>query len=285
LVWVGRLWRLVFAVWLVPVALALPVSRAVSAVVTVDVGASPAAETEAVLRALAEHGRWLGSVMALLAAAGWAWSVLWHAGAAEWAARSGGARATLGGVIGCGVSLWVRQAVVGVTGLVVSGLAVAAAWVPMLVIGSRAWSLGRERTVELLVVAAVAVPVVVALLSTAAMARATWAVPHAAASQLVLLWPRAAVATVRQLPASLATVVVWAVPAVATVVAVATVAWFRSELVTGLGLTVLEQLAGLIRACCVVGLLGSFAPPGALVTPSGAAGFEGDADASRARPC
>lgn len=274
LCWLTTLWRLVLAVWVVPSVLAWSLSASLVGVAGPDLGRSPAAETEVVLRAVVDHGGWLLTMGLGFLVATWAWSVLWHAGVAGWAARAPGTRAVLGELLGHGLSLWWRQAVMVATGLALTALVVAMSWTPMLLIGPRVWSDGRETTVELLVWGALFVPAAAALLSAAVTARATWAVPHFPARRLPILWLTSLAATLRQLGPSIGAVLVWTVPALATAGAVLLVSWLRPELVTGAGLAALEQLAALVRAACAVGLLGSFAPSedrsGSRRSPAGA---------------
>ncbi len=261
LCWVATLWRVVLAVWLAPSVLGWTLSVSLAGVVGPERGHSPAAETEVVLRAVADHGGWLLTVGLGVLVASWTWSVLWHAGVAGWAARARGHRAVLGELLGLGLSLWWRQAVMAATGLALTALMVAMLWVPMLLGGARAWVEGREAMVELLVWGALVVASAAAATSAAVTARATWAVPHVSARQLLILWPMSLAATLRQPCRSIGTVLVWAVPALVTGSAVLLVSWLRPELVTGAGLAALEQLAALAGAVCAVGLLGSFAPP------------------------
>ena len=255
-----RLWRVAMAVWVVPSLLAVPMSLALGAAVELDVGGPPAAETEVVLRAVLEHGPWLLTVLALVSLTTWAWSVLWHAGVAGWARSGHAGRARLGHVLGHGVTLWWRQAVMVWCGFGLSVLIIAAPAAVLVLSAEHALSTGNERALQLLAVVGFVVVLTVVVGSIAAASRATWVVPVVPASRLPLLWWQALVAAVRQLPTTVVAVAVWSAPALIVTVLLVTSAWMRPELVTGAAVAVLEQLAALVRACCAVGLLGSFAP-------------------------
>jgi hypothetical protein len=256
-----RLWPVVIAVWMVPLAVMLPLTAVVEAVR----GGLPAAGAE-----LAPGDAWLLMVAcaerlapALLAGAVatvlvlWGWTVLWHAGVVGWWVWASGRPVRIGEVVGHGVSSWWRYCRLSLFALSAGAIALVVVWAPLVDVISSAYSeMAEERVVRW---------IVVGLVATFGLVSAVWAATSAGAWHLgcgrrsaALAWA-AGLVTVMRHPVASAGAMTWAVAGAAFTV----LPWVLAGVAPALRAwplgTVATQLSALAAAFCWVALFQSFA--------------------------
>ena len=265
------LWPLVLACWVVSVISFLPAVWVVNGAVAPALENLPDGPSEVAtgevqliartaLRAVAGPLR-----LAIASGVGtlWLWTVLWHAGLVNWTLWTGGRRLRLGELLGLGVVSWWRYARLSMlSGMVVIAGAVALSLPWTMVEESWVWTL--EQRLVPLIVSGVAFAFLLWLVWAATL-RAAWLVGMPERRSVALAWLFGLAGTLRVPFASLGTVALWALPAVAISVLPVIVGAQYPALRLGWAVPVLGQLAAAVRAFCWVGLFASFAPVTGLV--------------------
>jgi hypothetical protein len=279
------MWRLVVACWLVSYAVFLPAVWVVGGAASEALGdlpsnleAIPDGDRELILldalRQIRDPLR-LAVVSGLITL--WMWTVLWHAGVVNWALWTGGRRVRLGEVLGLGMVSWLRYARLSLTAAATLLLAMTALWYPLMIALDECHRSVAEQRAVLLVVGGVGLSTMVALVGWAATLHAAWLLGLPERRSVVLAWLRGLLTVLRTPVRSLASVMLWVLPAVLISVVPLLVGLNFDELRGGWWIPVLGQVAAGVRAFCWVGLFVTFAPVTGLV------GIE-DEDANGARP-
>ena len=263
-----ELWRLVLAGWAVSwvaVAPALLVLRLGVFPALAELPSEPGAVTSGdVGLILVEAARPMLRPFALAGLSGlvvlWVWFVLWHAGVVAWQLWAGGRRVRLGEVLGLGMVAWWRFARLSATAAAVLGLGGAALWIPLWgAVQSSFHSMAEERMMILLVVGIV-VTKLLAVVVWLATLHGAWLLGLPERRSAVLAWLGGLGSTLRMPLSSVATWLLWLIPAwLATLVPLSiglTFDGLRGTIV----LTVIGLIAALVRSFCWVGMFCSFAP-------------------------
>jgi hypothetical protein len=172
-------------------------------------------------------------------------------------------------ILSRGLLHWWRWARLGLTSVAAIGLGhvgIAAAYG---LLTSRAAAAAADLMLGVWLVAAVVLVGVVVVVCWLAGLRGAWLLGDPTRRSAVLAWIGGLVGTMRQPVSSLATLALWALPAVAAAALPLIAGWqieaLRSPMANGL----LSGFAGLIQALCWVGLFLSFAPTSGFTENSG----------------
>ncbi len=270
-----RLWRLVLAVWIVPVFLAMPVLMMVRGSFGRALAAAP--ETAAgradvplvVMQGLHRIGPALGAGVLGLIIGLWAWTVLWHAGTVGWEVWARGRPVRLGEIVGHGLLGWWRYARLSLAAL--AGLAVLAGVLcgPLLAAALAARRSMAEVRMMNLQLAAVVLGGVVLWICWSATLRGAWELAVPGRRSAALAWVRGLAGTFRQPVRSLGTVFLWATAGKVLTLAPVVFA-LRLPALRGAPGAALGLVFGLVAAFCWVALFLSFAPvSGMIPEPAG----------------
>jgi len=250
-------WPLVIAVWVAPMVLGASLMAVVALVLRPALGAPVAVEERWLLAAEALRPMW--PVVAVLAGltvvAGWAWTVLWHAGVARWQVWHGASRPRLAEVLGLGIAGWWPFARLSLTAGSVLAVLVAIVWLPVSAVYGGATGEAVLSMWGLLGGGATGLVVLFVWLATL---HGAWRLALPTSRSAVAAWMAGAMCVVHSPLRSVATALVWLAPVVAVTVgsAVAIQAAAAHPLVA----SVAEAVASAVRALCWVGLFASFAP-------------------------
>jgi hypothetical protein len=268
-----RLWRLVLVGWAVSwiafapalLVIRLGVFPALSALPE-EPGVLPAGDVGLII---VEAARPIFRPFGLAVLSGlfvlWWWSVLWHAGVVAWELWTGARRVRLGEVLGLGMVAWWRYARLSATGVAAFAIVGSALWLPL-------WSgvrgafhaMAEERMMALILIGVVATKLT-AIVVWIATLHGAWLLGLPERRSAVLAWLVGLGRAARRPFSSVATWLVWLVPA--WVAAMAPL-WLGLRLPGLRGTVVLIAfglLAALVRSFCWVGMFASFAPVTGLV--------------------
>lgn len=272
---VGKMWRVVVAVWLVTVAVFIPARVVVWTAVVESFATLPGSDLPDGELALITV-ELLRPVLAPLAAALisgwlalWVWTVLWHAGVVRWFVLSGRSGVRLTEILGRGLLdgwRWVR---LGLTSLVVLVLTHAGLGMALNTAKDHARASNNDEWLGSVLAAAVVVSAVVVVFAWLATLRGSWLLGVGDRRSAVLAWFAGLWGTVRRPVRSLATLVVWAVPGIAAIAGPILLGWNFEVLRSPVPSMVIDAAAGLLAALCWVGLFLSFAPVTGLVDNDG----------------
>ncbi len=266
-----RLWRVVLAVWIVPLVLAVPgwmiahgfLGRVLGSLPT-SAGAQadlPLILMQAVHTAGPALAVWIVTALAAL----WAWTVAWHAGVASWGVWATGRPVRLGEIAGYGVLRWWRYARLSLTalaGLVLLGTGVT---VPLFAAAHAARRHLAETRMVNLELAAIGLAIIVSWICWTATLRGAWELARPNRRSAVVAWLRGFGGVFRQPVRSLGTVLLWGVAGeVFTVAPVLLKLHVQAMRGTPGGLAAGVLLA-LLAAFCWVALYLSFAPVSGLI--------------------
>ena len=268
-----ELWRLIGVNWIVGFVVFAPallvvratVFRALSALPP-EPGAIPPGDIGLII---VEACRPVLAPLALASVSGfvmlWAWTVLWHAGVVAWQVWTGGRRVRLGEVLGLGLVAWWRYARLSLTALAAFTLMGFALWLPLSSAIQSAYNGMNEERAMVLAAVGMVTTKLVAIVVWLATLHGAWLLGLPEHRSALLTWFRGLWSAIRTPLSSVATWLVWLVPAWLAAV-VPLVLGFRYEGLRGtLLLMAIGLLAGLLRSLCWVGLFGSFAPVTGLV--------------------
>lgn len=261
-----RLWRLVAAVWLVGVAVLVPLRLLIWATagnVLTALPDGPLPDGELGLILVERLMPIAPAVIVVLLASGlvlWAWTVLWHAGVVRWFVLSGHHEARLSEILSRGLLDWWRWARLGMTSAAVLVVVHAGVAGAARAGAGRMRDAGDDSAVGLWLLAAVATLLTAIVMTWLAGLRGAWLLGAEARRSAVLAWFAGLWGTLRQPLSSVLTLGVWIVPAVIALVLPLVVGWRFEPMRGALPTAVLEALAGLLSAFCQVGLFLSFAP-------------------------
>jgi hypothetical protein len=280
------LWHLTLAVWLLPYAAFLPAVLVVEVALAGRLAALPPQRSSLSdgLLILSRAVPQVGPGLALAVLAGclllWLWTVLWHAGVVHWHQEGAGREARLAELVGHGVlAFWpfLRLSLTALAGLALGLFAVA---IPLALGFGRAHEAMAEVVMEALV--GLSLPLGLLLLATCwcATLRGAWLLAVDPRRSALRAWWSGLVQSVRSPRQSLATLGLWALPAVVLGLLPLLLGAAVPVLRGGLGGTLLSALAGLGRAFSAVALLMSFAPqPASPAAGTSATSRELDPDA------
>ena len=268
---VSGMWRLVLAVWLVAMAVFVPVRLVLWTAVgetlgNLPTGDLPDGELLVIVFELLEPV-WLSLAVALLSGwlALWTWTVLWHAGVVRWLLLSGRTELRLAEVLGHGLMGWWRWARLGMTSLSVLLITHSALWMAVRTASEHTRDSGDDSLLGYALLIAFATSVVVAILCWLATLRGSWLLGSGDRRSALLAWFAGLWGSVRQPIRSLVTLLVWAVPGIAATVTPIVVGWNFEVVRSPLPSAIIDAAAGLLAAFCLVGLFLSFAPVTGLV--------------------
>lgn len=250
-----RLYKLVFAGWLITLAVFVPAQAVVgsaSAAVRANLPATPLPPGEASLIFL--EVLWpVATPLALSILCGWlalaAWSVLWHAGTVRWWLGAASVRVRLAEIIGHGVVWWWRYARFSLVAVIVPLGLLAGVWLPVL----RLVRTVESKTAVILLPTALAMSAVAVLLCWPAALRGAWLLGESGRRSAVVAWLRGLGASFRHPFGSLLPLLVWALPGAGLSVA--------PLLVDGAAALPVLLAAPLLSFFCSVALHLSFATP------------------------
>ena len=268
---VSGMWRLVLAVWLVAMAVFVPVRLVLWTAVgetlgNLPTGDLPDGELLVIVFEVLEPV-WLSLAVALLSGwlALWTWTVLWHAGVVRWLLLSGRTELRLAEVLGHGLMGWWRWARLGMTSLSVLLITHSALWMAVRTASEHTRDSGDDSLLGYALLIAFATSVVVAILCWLATLRGSWLLGSGDRRSALLAWFAGLWGSVRQPIRSLVTLLVWAVPGIAATVTPIVVGWNFEVVRSPLPSAIIDAAAGLLAAFCLVGLFLSFAPVTGLV--------------------
>lgn len=248
-------WRVVLSVWLAPMILAGPLMAILVGVLgpALDADLEPGERWLLLLEAL--EPAW---ALVLVAAAAtlfglWAWTVLWHAGAARWQVWRGDRRPRLAEVLGLGVMVWWRFARLSLVAGSALALLLALVWLP---VGAVCASGPGDRALAVWGLVGTACSVVGVLFVWLATLHAQWRLALPTGRSAATAWLAGAGRVLRAPVRSVATAMAWIVPASAVVAAVGVAAGDWPPAAASLA----EAVASAVHSLCWVGLFGSFAP-------------------------
>ncbi|MCG6962911.1 MAG: hypothetical protein LJE95_06525 [Acidobacteria bacterium] len=267
-----EMWRLVAAVWLVPLVLGAPLVLAVrrslgSMLGPVPMtGAAPGDVGLILMWGLSRIGPWLGVGVVSFLAVLWAWGVMWHAGTTGWIAWSSGRPVRLGEVVGLGVLAWWRYARLALTAIAGTVALVAVVCSPFQLMARAARTHLAETRMVNLQLAALALGGLVVWIVWAATLRGAWVLADPQRRSSALAWLQGLAGTLRDPLRSLGCVLAWGVP-VKLLVLAPLMLGFDLRVLAGTFLGLVTGLVlGLLRAYCIVALFLSFAPTSGLLT-------------------
>ena len=190
----------------------------------------------------------------------WVWFVLWHAGVVAWQLWAGGRRVRLGEVLGLGLVAWWRYARLSATAAVVLGLGGAALWLGLrAAVRSSFHSMAEERMMMLLAVGIV-ITKLLAVMVWLATLHGAWLLGLPERRSAVVAWLRGLWNTLRMPLSSVATWLLWLIPALLATLVPLLIGLAFVGLRGTLVLTVIGLIAALVRSFCWVGMFCSFAP-------------------------
>ncbi len=266
-----RLWRVVLAVWIVPLLLAVPGWMIAQGFLGRILGSVPASASVSadvpliVMEGLHTAGPALLSWIVVSLLALWAWTVAWHAGVASWGVWGAGRPARLGEIAGYGVMRWWRYARLSLTalaGLVVLGAVVT---VPLLAAAHAArLRLAETRMVDLQLIA-IALALVVSWFCWTATLRGAWELARPGRRSAAYAWLLGLWGAFRQPIRSLGTVLLWGCAGEVLTVAPVLVKLHVAAMRGTAGGFLLDGLLALLAAFCWVALFLSFAPVAGLM--------------------
>ena len=265
------MWRLVLAVWLVAMAVFVPVRLVLWTAVGETMGALPAGDLPdgELLLIVFEllQPVWPSLVVAALSGwlALWAWTVLWHAGVVRWLFFAGRVELRLAEVLGHGLMGWWRWARLGLTSLSVLLITHSALWLAVHKAKEHARDSADDSLLGYGLLIVFATSVVVVTLCWLATLRGSWLLGAGNRRSAVLAWLTGLWGSVRQPISSLVTLTLWSVPAVAATIIPILVGWNFEALRSPLPSAIIDAACGLLAAFCLVGLFLSFAPVTGLV--------------------
>jgi len=272
---VSGMWRLVLAVWLVAMAVFVPVRLVLWTAVGETLGALPAGDLPdgELLLIVFEllQPVWLALAVAALSGwiALWAWTVLWHAGLVRWLFFAGRVEFRLAEVLGHGLMGWWRWARLGLTSLSVLLITHSALWLAVQKAKEHARVSADDSLLGYGLLIAFSTSVVVLVLCWLATLRGSWLLGAGNRRSAVLGWFTGLWGSVRQPVSSLVTLTLWSVPAVAATIVPILVGWNFEALRSPLPSAIIDAACGLLAAFCLVGLFLSFAPVTGLVGEQG----------------
>lgn len=265
------MWRLVVAVWLVPLVLGVPLVIAVrrglaSMLGPVPMtGAAPGDVGLILMWGLSRIGTLLGVGVVSFLVVAWAWGVLWHAGTTGWLAWSSGRPVRFGEVIGLGVLRWWRYARLALTAIIGTVALVAAVCSPLQLMARAARTHMAETRMVNLQLASLMLAGLLVWIVWASTLRGAWVLADPQRRSAVLAWLEGLAGTLRDPLRSLGCVLAWGISVKLLVVA-PLVLGVRLQVFAGTAPGVAAGLVlGLLRAYCVVALFLSFAPISGLV--------------------
>jgi len=266
-----QMWRLVAAVWLVPMVLGAPVVIAARRALAPMLGpipmggAAPGDVGLVLMWGLSRFGALLGIGIVSFLAAMWAWGVLWHAGATGWLAWATGRRLRVGEVVGLGVLRWWRYARLALTAVAGAVVLIAAACLPLQLLARAARRhLAETRMVNLQLASLVLAGLLLWIVWTATL-RGAWVLANPQRRSAALAWLEGLTGTLRDPLRSLGCVLAWGV-SVKLLVLAPLLLGINVRVFAGTFLGVVTALVlGLVRAYCIVALFLSFAPVSGLI--------------------
>ncbi len=278
-----RHWKLVVAVWVVPLGAFLPLKLLLSGRLADELSrlpaegvTLPAGDLALILRhALAGSGPQLVSTLLLGLAVVWAWTLLWHGGVVAWSVWSAGGPPRLAEVLGLGVAWWWRMLRLSLTALAALLVGLTAVWLVLLALAPSSWDELVDGGLVPLVAIGLAVSAVLRLVVFSATLRGAWLLARPTARSSVLAWLAGVGGALRHPVASVGTLLLWLVPGIALGMVPLSAGWLSPALRGGLPGAAVLTAAGLVRAYCWVALFCSFAPVSGLV---GVAAGEDDED-------
>lgn len=270
----ARLWRLVLAVWLVPLLLMLPAyliarSGLAAALGSVPVDRAASADVPLiVIQALSRFGPSLAVAVLVAVPLLWAWMVLWTAGAVGWQVWATGRPVRLGEILGYGMLRWWRYARLSITAFVALLVLVGGACAPFFLAAAAAKKRLQEVRMVNLQLAGLALGGVLLWILWSATVRGAWELARPERRSAALAWWRGLSGTFREPVRSLGTILLWATVGKILTLAPAVLDLRFSALRGSPGGVLLGLVLVLGAAFCWVALLLSFAPVSGLVLPA-----------------
>ena len=263
---VGKMWRVVLAVWLVTAAVFLPARVVVWTAVAETFAALPSGDLPdgelSLITVELLSPVWAPLAVAMLSGwlALWAWTVLWHAGVVRWLLIAGRVELRLAEVLGHGLMGWWRWARLGLTSLSVLLTTHSVLWLAVNKAQEHARNSADDSWLGYGLLLAFTTSAAVVILCWLATLRGSWLLGAGNRRSAVLAWLAGLWGSVRQPLRSPATLLVWAVPGIAATVIPILVGWNFEALRSPLPSAIIDAACGLLAAFCLVGLFLSFAP-------------------------
>lgn len=264
-----RLWRLVLAVWLVPVALAVPAvmiyQRAVGsslARLPADTGGDAAL---VLFDGLRKAGPGLGLAIVAALLLHWLWTVVWHAGVTGWLVWSAGRPVRLGEIVGLGLLRFWRYMRLALTAAAGTAVLLAVVCGPLVVLsGAARRQLAEVRMLNLRIAAIVFGGLLLWLCWTATL-RGAWLLADPGRRSAALAWASGLADAVRDPLRSLGTVLLWGGLGKLFLLAPLVLGFLFDGLAGTTAGLLLGHLCALLAAGCWVILFLSFAPVSGLL--------------------
>ncbi|NOZ79875.1 MAG: hypothetical protein GXP48_11995 [Acidobacteria bacterium] len=266
-----RLWRIVLAVWIVPLLLAIPgwliargfLGRLLGAVPFTSAAHAdlPLILMQGLHRAGPALSAWVVTAMLAL----WAWAVAWRAGVATWHAWGTGRPVRLGEILGYGVLRWwryVRLSLTALAGLIVLGAAVT---VPLFLAARSARQHLAETRMVNFQLAAIGLALLVVWICWSATLRGAWELARPERRSAAIAWFRGLTGTFRQPIRSFGTVLLWGVAGKTLTVAPFLFKLHVPAMRGTPGGVAATLILTLLAAFCWVALYLSFAPVSGLI--------------------
>lgn len=262
-----RLWKVALAVWVVPAVLFLPATVAVQVALGPALGRLPASEEvpPGDLALIVMDGlRGMAPPVLLTLIGGcalhWLWTLLWHGGVARWQHQSDGDAPRLSAVLGLGCLSLARSICLSVTAALGFVLMAVPAWLVLWLWSSRQYRSMNDGPLFWGWMAGTLLTGLVTALSWAATLRGFWLLTGPARCSPVAAWLRGLAASLLQPLPTIATLLLWTVPAVGLSLAPLLTGWWLEVARGGLVGALVSAVAGALRAFCWVALFVSFAP-------------------------
>jgi len=262
-----RLRKLVLAVWLVALALELPLLVVLHVVLDpcvsqlpLDLQSMPPGDLLLVTLSSIERVRPLAISLGVLSCGGlWVWTVLWHASIVSWQVWFTGRELRLGEVIGMGLAAWWRFLRLSVMTAFVTGTVAVILWLGFETAASHVLQMGAEILYLVLLGSGGLFLLGSVAVSWTAGLWGAWLLGVPGSRSAAASWGRGLIGAVRAPVSTFSTLLAWAVPAFLLSLVPLVLGWLLPVL-RGVGTMMVGVLVELGCSFCWVGLFTSFAP-------------------------